>query len=242
MVTNWVIEGIRSEVYVPVVPEPVFTPLTKDLKDCVVALVTAAGVHLKSQKPFNLAGDFSYREIPGDTPSSELMVTHGGYDNTDVNKDINCMFPIDRLRELAQEGFIRGVAKIHIGFMGGGGNTQKFTEETGPAIARLLKETGVDAAVLTAGCGTCHRSAVIVQRAIEREGIPTVIIAALPPVAKHQGAPRIVAPKVPIGANAGEPNNVNMQKAILKDALLALKSINRFGEVIELPYEYRARI
>jgi D-proline reductase (dithiol) PrdB len=35
-----------------------------------------------------------------------LMVTHGGFDNSDINKDVNAMFPIDRLHELVEEGFI----------------------------------------------------------------------------------------------------------------------------------------
>ncbi|MFS8540748.1 MAG: hypothetical protein LOD89_01480 [Tissierellales bacterium] len=146
-----VVKGLQSEIYAPVTPPPVFTPVTKELKDMTVALVTAAGVHLKSDKRFNLAGDTSYRLIPGDTPSSELMVSHGGYDNSDVNKDINCMFPIDRLRELEKEGFIKGIAPVHIGFMGGGGNQKVFTEQTGPEIAKILKEEGVDAVLMTAG-------------------------------------------------------------------------------------------
>lgn len=79
------------------------------------------------------------------------MVTHGGYDNADVNKDINCMFPIDRLRELHTEGFIGGISPVMIGFMGGGGNQEKFRQETGPQIAALLKDKGVDIALLTAG-------------------------------------------------------------------------------------------
>lgn len=146
-----VVKGLQSEIYAPVTPPPVFTPVTKELKDMTVALATAAGVHLKSDKRFNLAGDTSYRLIPGDAPSSELMVSHGGYDNGDVNKDINCMFPIDRLRELEKEGFIGKVAPVHFGFMGGGGNQQVFTEQTGPEIARILKEEGVDAVLMTAG-------------------------------------------------------------------------------------------
>jgi D-proline reductase (dithiol) PrdB len=145
------IKGLQSEIFVPITPPPVWTPVTKELKDMKIALATAAGVHMKSDKRFNLAGDFSYREIPGDAPVSEMMVSHGGYDNGDVNKDINCMFPIDRLRELAQAGFIKEVAPMHFGFMGGGGDQDKFTNETGPEIARRLKEEGVDACVLTAG-------------------------------------------------------------------------------------------
>lgn len=145
------IKGLQSEIFVPITPPPVWTPVTKELKDMVVAIATAAGVHLKSDKRFNLAGDFTYRLIPGDAPSSELMVSHGGYDNGDVNKDINSMFPIDRLHELAAAGFIKGVATTHVGFMGGGGNQQKFREETGPAIAKILKDEGVDAVLMTAG-------------------------------------------------------------------------------------------
>ncbi|MBP2027919.1 D-proline reductase (dithiol) PrdB [Acetoanaerobium pronyense] len=146
-----VVKGLQSEIFVPITPPPVWTPVTKELKDMTVALVTAAGVHLKSDKRFNLAGDFSFRIVPGDAPSSELMVSHGGYDNADVNKDVNCMFPIDPMRELVKEGFIKALAPINVGFMGGGGDQRKFTEETGPEIARQLKEAGVDAVLLTAG-------------------------------------------------------------------------------------------
>jgi D-proline reductase (dithiol) PrdB len=146
-----VIEGLQSEIFVPITPPAVYTPLTKPVKDCTVALLTAGGVHLKSQTPFLLAGDFTYREIPSDIKADELMVTHGGYDNSDVNKDINSMLAIDRIREMAKEGYIGKVAARHIGFMGGGGNVKKFQEETGPAIAKILKEDKVDIALLTAG-------------------------------------------------------------------------------------------
>ena len=55
-----VVKGLQSEIFVPVTPPPVWTPVTKELKDSVVALATAAGVHLKTDKRFNLAGDFSF--------------------------------------------------------------------------------------------------------------------------------------------------------------------------------------
>ena len=146
-----VVKGLQSEIFVPITPKSVFTPVTKPLNEMTVALATAAGVHVKTDKRFNLAGDFTWRKIPDDVPSSELMVTHGGYDNSDVNKDINCMFPIDRLHELRDSGFIQATAPTHAGFMGGGGNIEKFTNETGPEIAQMLKDEDVDAAILTAG-------------------------------------------------------------------------------------------
>src|SRR6266566_6591658 len=44
------------------------TPLKKPLQDCMVALVTTAGLSLPDQPPFDMTirmGDTSFREIPG---------------------------------------------------------------------------------------------------------------------------------------------------------------------------------
>lgn len=82
----------------------------------------------------------------------------------------------------------------------------------------------------------------IVQREIEEAGIPTIIIAALPPVVRQSGTPRAVAPLVPMGANAGAPNDVDMQYNICKDALVKLVEIDSAGQIIRLPYEYIAKV
>lgn len=178
------VEGMRSEIFVPVTPKPVFTELKKPLSECKVAFITAGGIHKKDQTPFNTSGDFTYRVIPFDTPSSNLMVTHGGFDNSDINKDVNAMFPIDRLHELVAEGFIGSLPKETYTFMGGG-NVEKFRNETGPEIAKKLKAQGVDVVLCTGGCGTCHRSATIVTRCCEAEGMSCCVIAALPPIARQ---------------------------------------------------------
>ena len=82
----------------------------------------------------------------------------------------------------------------------------------------------------------------LVQRAIEEVGIPTIIIAALPPVVRQTGSPRAVAPLVPMGANAGEPNNQEMQYHIVKDTLEQLEKIESVGKIVSLPYEYIAKV
>ena len=80
------------------------------------------------------------------------------------------------------------------------------------------------------------------QRAIESVGIPTIIIAALPPVVKQTGTPRAVAPLVPMGANAGAPHNVEQQTAIVKATLEQLEDITTPGTVVPLPFEYQAKV
>lgn len=146
-----IVKGMQSEIFAPVTPPPVWAPVKKPLNQMIVAIATAAGVHCKSDERFNLSGDFTWRKVPDSSKPEDLMVSHGGYDNSDVNKDINCMFPYERLHELAKNGVIGGVAKTHATFMGGGGNQEKFKNETGPAIAKFLKSEGVDAVLMTAG-------------------------------------------------------------------------------------------
>src|ERR671932_2276049 len=112
-----------------------FTPFDGELHRATVALVTAGGVHLQDQEPFNIAdelGDLTYRVIPPDVDSSRLMVTHHHYDHTDADQDINVVFPIDVLRDLVEEGFVGGVAQKHNRYMGYTKQIKGLYEGTAP--------------------------------------------------------------------------------------------------------------
>lgn len=131
-----------------------WTPLRKPLNECTVALVTTAGVHLREQEPFAVydeKGDWTYREIPVNAPSDQLMVTHTHYDTRDAEQDINVVFPLDRMRELADEGVIGTLAPRHYGFMGFIPDPRHLATETAPVVAEELARDGVDVALLTAG-------------------------------------------------------------------------------------------
>ena len=132
-----------------------FTPFEGELGAATVALVTAGGVHRKDQPPFNIAddlGDLTFRVIAGDVHAAELMVTHHHYDHADADRDINVQFPIERLRELAAEKVIAGVATEHVGFMGYTMQLRKMYEETAPAIAdHIDQHARPDVVVLTGG-------------------------------------------------------------------------------------------
>ena len=69
------VEGMQSEIFVPITLKPIFTELKKPLSECKVAFITAGGIQRKDQTPFNTSGDFSYRVIPFDTPSDCLLYT-----------------------------------------------------------------------------------------------------------------------------------------------------------------------
>ncbi|HVF54964.1 MAG TPA: glycine/sarcosine/betaine reductase selenoprotein B family protein [Pyrinomonadaceae bacterium] len=132
-----------------------FTPFERGLAKATVAIVTAGGVHLKDQEPFNIAdelGDLGFRIIPEDADSSQLMVTHHHYDHTDADSDINVVFPLDVLRDLQAEGFIGGIAKKHIGYMGYTMQLKAMYEGTAHEIANEIdRGSRADAVVLTGG-------------------------------------------------------------------------------------------
>ena len=118
-----------------------FTPFDGELAKSTVALVTAGGVHLKNQEPFNIAdelGDLTYRIIHEDVVTAQLQVTHHHYDHSDADEDINVVFPIDVLRDLQAEGFIRGIARKHIGYMGFTMQLKAMYEGTAREIANEI--------------------------------------------------------------------------------------------------------
>jgi len=128
-----------------------YTPRFRELKESTFALVTTAGVHLRDQEPFNPEDDNSWRLIPGDVEASQLMVTHEHYDHRDADEDINVVFPIDRLRELAAEGIIAGVGDKHLGFMGYSQNFRDLYERVAPEMAKIISRSKADGVILTAG-------------------------------------------------------------------------------------------
>lgn len=128
-----------------------YTPRRLELREATFALVSTAGVHLREQPPYDVNGDNSWRVIPGDARASDLMVTHDHYNHRHADQDINCVFPIDRLRELAAQGIIGGVSDTHLGFMGYSQKLRDLYERAAPEMARLIERTRADAVLLTAG-------------------------------------------------------------------------------------------
>ena len=113
-----------------------------------VAIVTTAGLHLGSESAFALR-DTGYRVLPGKALSDQIMMSHTSvnFDRSGFQQDLNTVFPIDRLRELEQAGDIGSVADFHYSLMGAGWEPHEI-ELTAHEIAGLLKEDGVNAALL----------------------------------------------------------------------------------------------
>jgi len=125
--------------------------LGKPLSECRVALLTSGGVSRKDAPPFNplARNDLRLDQILSETLSDFFQVHDDYYNHRDADRDINCIFPLDRLREFAAEGVIGSVAPHHYsGFMGRIYTRTAVVSEAAPALARALREESVDAFVL----------------------------------------------------------------------------------------------
>ena len=112
-----------------------------------VAIVSTAGLHRRDDRPYSV-GATDYRIVPGETAAADLVMSHvsSNFDRSGFQQDINVVFPIDRLRELAAQGHIGSVAGFHYSVMGA--TTPEHLETAAHEIAGLLKADAVDAVLL----------------------------------------------------------------------------------------------
>ncbi|MBI3182136.1 MAG: hypothetical protein HYZ28_08320 [Myxococcales bacterium] len=127
-----------------------YTPFKRRLEEATICLVSSAGVRARADAPFNPDGDAGYRAIDGTASTAELTYDDKHYEHGCVDSDLNCVFPLDRLHELAHELRIGGVAPRHFSF----GYTQalrELRESTVPHLAREVDRVRPDAVLLTGG-------------------------------------------------------------------------------------------
>ncbi len=121
-----------------------WAPLNKPLNRCRLALMSSGGVHHRDQQPFHSKDDTSYREIAKDVSADDLRISHFGYRTEDAKRDPNCVFPIERLRELEAEGTIGELADPAYTAMGGVYSARRVREELAPRIVAEILHSGAD--------------------------------------------------------------------------------------------------
>ena len=140
--------GYSATLPAPEFPDPAFvTP--KPLAESTVAIVTSAALHRAGEDGFG-QDDAGYRLIPREARDLVLGHWSPNFDRAGFTADLNVVFPIDRLEELAADGVIGAVAPRHASFAGNQPDTvSEIRLDTGPACAQELLAAGVDVVVLT---------------------------------------------------------------------------------------------
>jgi D-proline reductase (dithiol) PrdB len=134
-----------------------WTPISKPLSQTTIALVTSAGISLKSDPPFDMErenrepiwGDRSFRTIPRDTTEKDIEVNHLHINTTYIKQDINVILPLARMAEFEREKVIGRFAPTAYSFYGFQWQNTDFLKEAIEPIAKKMKVEGVEAVLLT---------------------------------------------------------------------------------------------
>ena len=145
--TDLQIKTGAAQVDCPQFETPAFvTP--KPLSEATVAIVTSASLHHADDDDFAPV-DTGFRVL--ERHRRDIVVGHWSpnFDASGVAQDLNVVFPIDRLEELAARGVIGAVADVHLAVAGNQFDLSGIRMDGGPRGAALLKQHEVDVVLLT---------------------------------------------------------------------------------------------
>ena len=134
-----------------------WTPMAKPLNQTTIALVTSAGISLKTDSPFDMErekteaiwGDRSYRTIPRGTTEKDIDVNHLHINTNYIKQDINVILPLVRMVEFEQEKIIGRLAASAYSFYGFQWQSTDFLKEAIEPISKKMKLEGVEAVLMT---------------------------------------------------------------------------------------------
>ncbi|HXG69331.1 MAG TPA: glycine/sarcosine/betaine reductase selenoprotein B family protein [Gemmatimonadaceae bacterium] len=124
--------------------------LRKPLAECRVTFISTSGVQPRGSLPFDTVhpvGDYSFRRVPSASPASELEIHQIKYPTAGANRDINVIFPIERLQELATDGVIGGLTENFFTFIGYNMDPERLERTLAEEIATAVSDEGADIAL-----------------------------------------------------------------------------------------------
>jgi len=134
-----------------------WSPLAKPLAECRVALLSTAGLSMRSDERFDMdferqnptRGDSSWRALRADATAADIHADHLHIDTGYIERDLNVALPLDRLHELVAAGEVGSAAPTHYSIMGyQGSDASELETRSAPEIASRMRSEEVDLALL----------------------------------------------------------------------------------------------
>ncbi len=206
-----------------------FKPLTKPLAQCRLTLITTAAPYQPGkgdQGPgaaYNAVAKF-YRVYSADMSGGhDLRISHIAIDRKHTTaEDQNSYFPLAAMRRSVARGRVGALARHFHGLPTN--RSQRTTIDVDCVeLVSCCKADGSDAALLVPNCPVCHQSVALAARALEDNGIATVIMGCAKDIVEHVGVPRLLFSDFPLGNAAGKPNDRASQDETLELALALLE-------------------
>jgi D-proline reductase (dithiol) PrdB len=205
-----------------------FRPLSVPLSKARVTIVTTAAPYQPGKgdqgpgAPYNAAAKFYAVYSGGTDKDHDLRISHVGIDRAHTTaEDPGSYFSLTLLREAAQRGQIGSLAPRFHGLPTNRSHRVTLQIDCQELVARC-KADAVDAAILQPNCPVCHQSASLAARALEENGIASVVMGCAKDIVEHVGVPRLLFSDFPLGNPAGRPKDRDSQRRTLELALQLL--------------------
>jgi len=124
--------------------------LDKPLSEARVTFISSSGVQPKGSLPFDVThpvGDYTFRRFPSGSRPEDLEIHQIKYPTDGAMRDLNVVFPITRLQELAAEGTIGGLTDNFYTFIGYNMDPGLFEATVAEDIAAAVEDEAADIAL-----------------------------------------------------------------------------------------------
>lgn len=217
---------------------PVIAPLPVQVRRATVMLLGSAGVHVRDDPPFLPVNDMTFRRIPAGIDPRRLRPSHPTPMRRPGLRDVNVVFPFQRLAELAADGVIGGVTDVHLSMLGAIKQLRALADEVAPSIAAEARGQGADILLVVPLCPACHQAMAVVARAVERCGLTTVCSTNARDITELVQPPRSGFLNFPLGNCVGRPLDVVQQRAVCADILGLAGRSDIPGMIADLPFQW----
>ncbi len=190
------------------------------VSESTLALVTTSGLHHRDDDPF-VKYDQSYRVIDAGVSEGDLLQSQSsiGFDRGLRMRDINVVFPVDRLRELVADGTVGALAPRFYSLVGAQEDSERTAETIGRLIGPLLLEQGAELVLITPTCPVCTHTSGALARVLEQQGLATAAFSLVREYTEKVRPPRAVFVPFPFGAPCGLPGEREQQLSVVRTAL-----------------------
>ena len=126
--------------------------LTRPLVESRLAFVSTAGVQPRGTLPFDVVhpvGDYTFRRVPSGATPADLEIHQLKYPTDGAHRDLNVIFPIERLQEFAREGFVGGLTESFFSFIGYNMDPDLLERTLAEDLAEAVADELADLALLS---------------------------------------------------------------------------------------------
>ena len=125
--------------------------LSRPLADARLTFVSTAGVQPRGTLPFDVVhpvGDYTFRRVPSDSTPGDLEIHQLKYPTDGARRDLNVIFPIERLQELAREGLVGQLTESFFSFIGYNMDPELLERTLAEDLAEAVADEQADLALL----------------------------------------------------------------------------------------------